>query len=424
MIKKAAVALVVLIAGGAAVRLGVSPSLPRAVPTTHVQRGRVQVTVYTMGDLRASRSIQLAAPPMGGQLQIVHLAETGDAVKSGDVVVEFDAAEQEFNLEQAKFDLQLAEQEIVKADAEAAVQVADDEVALLHAQYDVRRAELDLLSNELVTAIKAQQNVLTLDEAKQRLAQLEADVKTHRATTQAAGDGVREKRNKAQLSVQVAERNIESLHVRAPFDGVVTVRTNFQAFGGIYFGGAMPDYRVGDAAFAGQPIAEVIDSSHVEVTAKLAEQDRANVSPGQTVEVAVDALPDARLRGTVRSVSGVASRGLFDAGTRQFDIAFDVTSNPSVRPGVSAAIAISGAAYDNVLYIPRTAVFEVSGRPTVYVRTGGSFDAHEVRVRAWTDSVAVVENIEPSAEVALVDPNTPAGRRAKTPPQAPQRASR
>jgi len=424
VIKKAAVAVVVLIAAGAAVRLGVSRSLPRAVPTTHVQRGRVQVTVYTMGDLRASRSVQLAAPPMGGQLQIVHLAETGEVVKSGDVVVEFDAAEQEFNLEQAKFDLQLAEQDIVKAEAEAAVQVAEDEVAMLHARYDVRRAELDLLSNELVTAIKAQQNVLTLDEAKQRLAQIEADVKTHRATTQASGDGVREKRNKAQLSVQVAERNIESLHVRAPFDGVATVRTNFQAFGGIYFGGAMPDYRVGDAAFAGQPIAEVIDSSRVEVTAKLAEQDRANVAPGQTVEVAVDALPDARLRGTVRSVSGVASRGLFDAGTRQFDIAFDVTSNPLVRPGVSAAIAISGAAYDNVLYVPRTAVFDVSGRPTVYVRAGGSFDAHEVRVRAWTDSVAVVENIEASAEVALVDPNTPSGGRAKTPPQAPQRASR
>jgi multidrug resistance efflux pump len=389
-----------------------------------VQRGRVQVTVYTMGDLRASRSVQLAAPPMGGQLQIVHLAETGDHVKPGDVVVEFDAAEQEFNLEQARFDLQLAEQEIVKAEAQAAVQIAEDDVALLHARYDVRRADLDLLSNELVTAIKAQQNVLTLDEAKQRLAQIEADVKTHRETTQASGDGVREKRNKAQLSVQVAERNIESLHVRAPFDGVVTVRTNFQAFGGIYFGGAMPDYRIGDAAFAGQPIAEVVDSSHVEVTAKLAEQDRANVSPGQTVEVAVDALPDARLRGTVRSVSGVASRGIFDAGTRQFDIAFDVTGNPAVRPGVSAAIAIAGAAYDNVLFIPRTAVFEVGGRPTVYIRTGGSFDAHEVRIKAWTDSVAVIENIEPSAEVALVDPNTPTGGRAKTPTQAPQRASR
>jgi hypothetical protein len=123
-------------------------------------------------------------------------------------------------------------------------------------------------------------------------------------------------------------------------------------------------------------------------------------------------------------VSGVASRGIFDAGTRQFDIAFDLGGHPSVRPGVSAAIAISGQAYDNVLYIPRTAVFDVSGKPTVYVRSGGGFDAHEIRVRAWTDSVAVVENIDRAAEVALVNPNAPSGSRPKPQATAPQRASR
>jgi len=304
------------------------------------------------------------------------------------------------------------------------VQTADDEVALLHARYDVRRAELDVQSNELVSAIKAQQNVLTLEEAKQRLSQLEADVKTHRETSRASADGLREKRNKAQLSVTVAERNIDSLRVRAPFDGFVTVRTNFMAFGGIGFPGVMPDYRVGDAAFAGQSIADLIDSSHIEVTAKLAEQDRANVAVGQTVEVLVDAAPDSTLQGKVRTVSGVASRGIWDAGTRQFDIAFDVLGRPSVRPGVSAAIAISGQAYENVLYIPRTAVFDVSGKPTVYVRSGGGFDAHEIRVKAWTDSVAVIENIDRAAEVALVNPNSPSGARPKTPAAAPQRASR
>jgi hypothetical protein len=77
-----------------------------------------------------------------------------------------------------------------------------------------------------------------------------------------------------------------------------------------------------------------------------------------------------------------------------------------------------------VLYIPRTAVFDVSGKPTVYIRIGGSFDAHEVRVRAWTDSVAVVENIEQSAEVALVNPNSPSGARPKSQAPAPQRAAR
>jgi multidrug efflux pump subunit AcrA (membrane-fusion protein) len=427
-------AIVLTALGGVFLVRGVAPAPARTIPTTRVRRGHVQVTVYTTGDLRAARSAQLAVPPMGGQLQIVKLAAAGDAVKSGDVVVQFDPAEQEFNLEQAKFDLRLAEQDVLKAAAEAAVLTAQDEVALLHAQYDVRRAELDTQSNELVSDIKAKQNVLLLDEARQRLAQLDADVKTHQTTNQASANGLREKRNKAQLAVQIAERNIESLTIRAPFDGFVTVRTNFQAFGGIIFSGAaMPDFRVGDSTFAGQSIADISDTSRVEVTAKLPEQDRANVAAGQAVEVAVDALPDSALRGTVRTVSGVASRGIFDAGTRQFDMTFDVGGHVSVRPGVSAAIAIAGPAFDNVLYVPRTAVFDIAGKPTVYVRASAGFDPREVRVRAWTDSVAIIENtdakadrtIDTSTEIALVNPNAPSGARPRPQaPAAPQRASR
>jgi hypothetical protein len=232
-----------------------------------------------------------------------------------------------------------------------------------------------------------------------------------------------EKRNKAQLAVQIAERNIASLAIRAPFDGFVTIRTNFMAFGGIGFPG-MPEYRVGDSTFAGQPIADVFDTSQIEVTAKLSERDRANVTAGQAVEVAVDALPGAKLRGTVRAVSGVASRSIFDAGTRQFDITFDVGDQAPVRPGVTAAIAISGPRFDNVLYVPRTAVFDTAGKPTVYVRTPDGFDAREVRVRAWTDSVAIIENVDASAEVALVNPNAASSRPRSQAPAAPQRTAR
>src|SRR5260221_14652626 len=119
---------------------------------------------------------------------------------------------------------------------------------------------------------------MLLEEAKHRLTQTETDAKMHGETSHASAGVSREKRNKASLAVQVAERNIEMLRIRAPFDGFVTLRQNFQAFGGIYFGGAMPEYRVGDAAFSGQPIADVIDTARVEVTAKLSEQDRANVA--------------------------------------------------------------------------------------------------------------------------------------------------
>src|SRR5689334_14190553 len=182
----------------------VAPAAARRIPTARVQRGHVQVTVHTTGELRARRSTQLIAPPIGGNLQIVRLAASGEPVKAGDLVIEFDTAEQEFNLEQARFDLQQAEQEIVKADADAAVQTAEDRVALLHAQYDVRRSELETRANELVSAIQARQNLLLLEEARQRLAQVEKDVRSHGETNRASGDVVHEKRNKARLAVQVA----------------------------------------------------------------------------------------------------------------------------------------------------------------------------------------------------------------------------
>jgi HlyD family secretion protein len=425
-IASAAVAGVIF--GGAFAWKRFVPSPIRRIPTARVQRGRVQVTIYTTGELRAGRSMQLVAPPIGGNLQIVKLAESGDAIANGDVVVEFDPAEQSFNLEQARFDLQQAEQEIAKAAAAATVLEAEDGVALLHAKYDARRAELDVKSNELVSDIQAKQNVLLLEEARQRLAQIEKDVRSHRETNSASADVLREKRNKAQLAVQVAERNIASLQIRAPFNGYVLVRPNFDAFNGpIFNASSLPDYRVGDTANSGRAIADVIDTSRIEIAAKLPEQDRANVSPGQPIDVAVDAQPEARLRGSVRTVSGVASRQMFSTDTtRKFDITFEVAGDPRVRPGATAQVAIAGPSLENVLYLPRQAVFDASGgRPTVYVKTGNGFDAREIQVRTWTDSLAVIENLEQGIEVALVNPNAPAGSRQR-PQQAPasQRASR
>ena len=414
-------ATVIVGVAGALIWVTATPALEREIPTARVQRGKVQVTVHAMGDLRAKRSLQLFVPPAAGSLTIIALAMSGSAMKSGDVIVAFDPSEQEFALEQARFDLMLAEQEMVKAEAEAAVQAAEDEVAVLKARFEVRRAELDAAANELVGALVAKQNLLLLEEARQRLAKLEVDLKSHRESAVAAGAVLREKRNKAQAAVDVATRNIESLQIRAPFDGFVTLRPNMMAFGGIYFGGAMPEYRVGDATNSGQLIADLIDTSSIEITAKLPEHDRAHVNPGQAVSVSVDAIPEATLEGTVRAVSGVASRHVFEGGgVRRFDIAFEVRGNLSrVRPGVSAALAIIGPAFEAALFIPRPAVFEIAGKPSVYVRTTNGFEPRAVKVRALTNSIAVIEDLEESIEVALVNPNRGSGSSGTQTPTAP-----
>jgi hypothetical protein len=236
---------------------------------------------------------------------------------------------------------------------------------------------------------------------------------------------IRERRTKAEVAVAVARRNIDSLRMRAPFDGIVSIRQNFNAYGGIVFGGTtMPDYRAGDTAGGGTLLAELIDTARVEVTAKLSEQDRANVAPGQAVEIRVDAAPDLTLNGTVRSVSSVASRQMFEAAAdRKFDIAFDVTGRADqVRPGVSAALAISGQVFDEAVYVPRAAIFDVTGQPTVYVRGANGFEPRPVKIRARTETQAIIEGLALPADVALVNPSRAASARpaAATGPQAPR----
>ena len=402
----AAVMLVVL--GIAAVGWSRVAPAGSLIPTSPVRQGKVAVMVNAAGDLRATRSTQFFVPPMGGQLTIVTLANSGTAVKAGDVIAEFDASEQEFALEQANFDLQLADQEIAKAVAEAAVVAADDEVALLSARFNVRRAELDARANELVGSLVAQQNVMLLDEARGKLAALEKEVQSHRETSTASTAMIRERRTKAMAAVANATRNINNLKVIAPFDGFVSVRQNMNALGGIvFFGASMPDFKPGDITNPGTLFAELIDTSRVEVTAKLAEADRANVSPGQTVSIKVDASPDLQLEGKVRAVSSVASRqGPFEGGgERRFDIVFDVSgAYQRIRPGVSAALSIAGPVFDNALHVPRAAIFDVTGQPTVYVKTANGFEPKPVKVRARTETLAIIEGLEAPAEVALVNP--------------------
>ncbi len=392
------------------------------VPTAPLQKGKIEIRVNATGDLRATRSTQFFVPPMGGQLTILSLANSGTAVKAGDLIAEFDASEQEFALEQANFELQLADQEIAKAEAEAAVIAADDEVALLTARFNVRRAELDARANELVGSLVAQQNLMLLEEARAKLAALEKEVLSHGDTSRASTTMIREKRVKALAAVATAKRNIDSLRVVAPFDGFVSVRANFNALGGIVFSGAsMPDFKAGDAAGGGTLFAELIDTTRVEVTAKLAEADRANVAPGQPVEIRIDASPDIRLTGKVRAVSSVASRQMFEGGgERKFDIAFEVDgSHARVRPGVSSALAITGQSFENVVHVPRAAIFDVTGQPTVYVKTPQGFEPKPVKVLARTEATAIIEGVDVPADVALVNPIRTATTRPAG-PAAPQ----
>jgi HlyD family secretion protein len=407
-----AVVLCAVVGGVAAVRRASPTTAGDEVPSGRVKRGDLDMKMYETGELRASHSEMLIAPPIGGgALQLTHLLHTGAAIKKGELVMEFDPSEQQFKLEQNRSELLQAEQEITKAKADAAVVTAEDKVKLLKARFDVRRAELDVQKNELVSTIDARKNDLALDQAKRVLTELEQDVKSRSASNAATIALAEEKRNKAKLAMDQAQGNIDKMRVMSPMDGLVALEKNQGAMGGFccFPGLTMPEYHEGDQVEPGRTVGQVLDPKAMELVAKVGELERNNVKAGQSVDIRLDAFPESTFQGTVKTVGGNNTRMFWEDDTStKFEVTITLaTTDPRMRPGLTAHLFINGDPQKDVLYVPRQALFLKENKRMVYVRKGNDFEPREVKIQAENESRAAIEGISAGTEIALVDPTAP-----------------
>jgi HlyD family secretion protein len=407
-----AVVLCAVVGVVAAVRRTSTVPTANEIPTTRVKRGDLDMKVYVTGELKASHSEMLTAPPIGGgALQITHLLHTGTVVKKGDLVMEFDPSEQHFKLDQNRSELLQAEQEITKARADADVVAAQDKVALLKARFDVRRAELDVQKNELVSSIDARKNDLALEQAKRVLAELEQDVKSRSVSNQATISLAEEKRNKAKLAMEQAQSNIDKMRVTAPMDGLVALEKNEGAMGGFccFPGMTLPEYREGDQVEPGRTVGQVLDPKEMELSAKVGELERNNVKEGQAVDVQLDAFPGSTFHGTVKMVGGSNTRRFFDEDTTtKFEVTIKLSiTDPRMRPGLTAHIFINGDPRKDGLYVPRQALFLKEDKRILFARNGSNFEPREVKIQAEDESRAAIEGIGAGTEIALIDPTAP-----------------
>ncbi len=405
---------IVLAAGIGAVVAASRVKLPAKgdeIPLAEVKRGEIDLAVHATAELGASHSVLLAAPAVGGDsLQITHLVRTGQLVKKGDVVFEFDPSEQRSKLEQNHSELLQAEQEITKARADAAVLAAEDKVALLKDRYGVRRAELDVEKNELASKIDADKNRLALDQARRVLAEQEKDTESHQASGQAGTYLAQEKYNKAKLAMDQAQENLDKMRVTAPMDGLVSIQKNENASGGFFFTGmTLPDYHEGDEVRPGSSIAQVVDPQGLNLTSKIGEADRSNLQPGQAVEVVFDALPGQLFHGAVKSVGGASLRQFFSSGSNgAFEVSMQLAeTDPRLHSGFTAQVVFLGGAKKDVLYLPRQAIFLKDGKRIVYVKKGSGYEQREVKIASQNESRAAIEGLDEGSRVALVDPTAP-----------------
>jgi hypothetical protein len=317
--------LVVLIGGAYAGyrALQALPTRTREIATTKVLRSDVVVRSYTRGELRAVRSVTLSAPNLFGTVQVTRIAPLGAFAREKDLVVEFDDSEVRSRLEEKQLELDQIGEQITKAQADLAMRNNQDQVDLLGARYGVRRAELEVQRNELLSNIDAKKNLLNLEEAKRKLKQLESDIKSRQEQALAEIAVLQEKRNKGVLELQREKDRLLQVKLLAPMSGLVAIKQNRTGF--MFPGMQIPDIREGDQVQPGMPVADVLDLSEMEVVAKVGELDRANLKEGQEATLALDALPEKKLHGTIKSMSGTASSNIFSFDpAKKFDVVFSI----------------------------------------------------------------------------------------------------
>jgi HlyD family secretion protein len=396
------VILVLLGLGAGGVRLWLTRRVQAKadLPSAAARKGEFQVKVRCRGDMMAARSVQLTAPMNVPGMQIAWQAPPNSEVKEGEAVVRFDSSILRQTLLENKAALGSAQATLDQYIAQAKITAEQDQLDLASARVEVEKARLEASKQEVVGRIQGEESKIDFGLAEEKLKVQEAAINLHDSSSAQKINSGKRLRDKAQADIDLANHRLELMEMKAPSNGVVVYLPNYSQ-GWV---NAKP-FKVGDQVWPGSVIAELPDLSTLEMKAKLEETDRGRVSIGQEARVTVDPFPEKPFPSKVESLSPLVVQGFEWPPTRNFTVQIRLNQpDPRLRPAMNAQVDIVVDTIPDAISVPSGAVFTHRGRPTVYVGTKSGWEAKEVEILARNADEVAIRGVEPSAQVALTEP--------------------
>jgi multidrug efflux pump subunit AcrA (membrane-fusion protein) len=335
---------------------------------------------------------QLAGPaqsgPGGGALIITKLARSGQMVKRGDLLAEFDRQNQIKNALDREAEYRDLEEQIKKKQADQTSARAKDETELAQAENAVGVAKLEMQKNEVIARINAEKNQLTLEETTARWKQLQETFELKRRAAQAEIRVLEIQRDRARDAMRYAESNAGKMSIRAPQDGLTVVSTvwNNQKE-------QMAEVQEGEEVRPGSPVLQVVNPRGMQVRVRVNQADLAHLQIGQTAQVILDAYPDSSLPARLEQVAPVGIASNFSEKVHTFISLFSVqASDPRLIPDLSAAVEVQLECRPDALVVPRDAVSVENGQSFVQVKNGSGLERRAVKIGPASDWEVVIES--------------------------------
>ena len=344
-----------------------------------VRRDSVRRAVDVVGTLAAVDQVTISSEADGKVSRI--LADLGDRVTAGQVLIKIDNEKQQYTYDQ---------QQAALARALAQYGAADPQnLPDIEKTPDAQRANADLVqatqafdrANELFKRTLISQQAL--DDAR-------AALQSKRAIYNAAlqnGKNLRASIQASEATMKLAGRQLRDTDIRAPFDGFVEKRL----------------VNLGELVKTQMPVMAVVRLNPLKVIAEIPEKMAPWISAGQAVDLQVDAYQGRKFTGKVSRISpGV------NASTRAFPFEALVPNTDTVlKPGTFARVHIESGKIDDVLSVPYAALQYRYGVNRVFVVNGDKLAMRELSVgERLGDRIEVMSGVKAGERVAVTDVDT------------------
>ena len=322
------------------------PPPPRPALVTVVGKTAANNAMVLVGEVKSRYESNIGFRIKGKIIE--RKVEVGSTVKKDQVLARLDAS-----------DLNLG-----VAVSQADVRAAEASRAL--AQSDVAR------QRQLVDKKFISQSALDKYEAELKT----ADARVNQAKAQAAVSG-----NQSHYTALVADRDGVVTHIRA---------------------------EPGQVVDAGEMIAQIMDTSQIEVLVAVPESRMAGLKVGDLVTVKLWADREKTYNGKVREIAPAAS-----SATRAFDVRVAVTNaDENLKLGMTAGVRFAQNEPDAII-VPSSALTQLNGKPSVWVvdvpKQGslGIAKPREVSAGQYTENgVVITQGLQAGEMVAVAGVHT------------------
>jgi len=371
------------------------------LPSAEIKFGDFLIELSSSGEIKAAQSINVSAPRVRVNLQIVKLVPEGAIVDSGDFLIQFDTNELQKEIDDKQSELEIAIANLDKSRASMQANMTQLQSSWENSQASFQLANLRLEQMAFEAEVRVQEERLRLRQAEISLQQDSSRIESQKLMDAAELTTYELKIKQAQSELDKARIQLEQLTVTAPAPGLVVYQK-------IWTGSDMEKIKVGDTPWRGQALIQLPDLSNMQVLCEISEVEIGKLKTGQAVSIKLDAFPDPTFAGSVKDIASLAHEKEGQEGVKVFDLLIDIKgSDPILKPGMTAKAKILIETVPQVFSIPIEAVFDRGEDKVVYLTEKGGKPI-KVSPKQRNENFVVVESdLKAGQLVSLVDPQKP-----------------